>query len=496
MTRSEQAIRLRRSGKEVFAIISLFLVTLVLYAVIAWKHVRTGKLNADEGLYCLSAKMAVEGRLPYRDFAYSQMPVLCYVNGLAMKIVGFGYLEQRMVNAVWGVLTLVAALYVGLLVGSWYSAIVAAWVTAASLSWVHFVCMGKTYAATGLFLMLAAIGTYARWSYFRRTLLFTVAAVAAVGCRLTAAPVLFVLWVFLIQQAESRKQRAIAVILPVLTSIGLFLPFFLADRENFWFWNVGYHLGTAFDRRGWLSIKEHLELAPAVLLLMVVALAGAVIRLKRLKLEKAGLFLAGVIAIALELCMKSSYGANSAAYVPLCAVGAAVIISEFKWFRILWPVFLVLSLLVWLGPRPKTQKYMPDALLDTAKFVREHTSANERVLTSFPIIAIEAEREVFTGLEMGKFAVTSEMPRDKAVRLHLVTPAMLTELVKTEQPGAVVLHSFASLWNFTWSVPSLRPNDEQQMATFFDTMNRHYHIAFKNNRFAVLLPNRSRAAKQ
>jgi hypothetical protein len=69
---------------------------------------------------------------------------------------------------------------------------------------------------------------------------------------------------------------------------------------------------------------------------------------------------------------------------------------------------------------------------------------------------------------------------------------MLTELVKTEQPGAVILHGFPSLWNFTWSVPSLQPNDEQQMAMFFDTMNRHYHIAFKKHPFVVLLANRSR----
>ncbi|MHC4478288.1 MAG: hypothetical protein ACYTEL_21840 [Planctomycetota bacterium] len=486
----------RRLDKRSLEAQYVLLVTLAIYAGVAWEYVRTGKLNADEGIYCLSAKKAVEGDLPYRDFAYSQMPVLPYVNGLAMKMVGFGYLEQRTVNAFWGVLTLVAVFYLGHLVSNGSAAAVAAWTAAASLSWVHYVCMGKTYAATGLFVVLSATGTYARWSYYKKTLLFTVAAVAAVGCRLTTVPVLFILWVFLILQAESHKQRTIAVILPVLAGIGVFLPFFLADRENFWFWNLGYHLATALDRRGWLSVKEHLELAPAVLLLMVVALAGVVIKLRRLKLQKAGLFLAAVIAITLELCMKSSYGANSATYLPLCAVGAAALISEYKWFQRAWPVFLVTSLLAWLGPGPMTQDYMPAALLDTAKFVREHTSANDRVLTSFPIIAIEAEREVFAGLEMGKFAVTSELPEDKARRLHLVTPAMLTELVATEQPGAVILHGFPSPWNFTWSVPSLRPNDRQQIATFFDTMNRHYYLGFKNERFAVLLPNRSSAAKQ
>jgi hypothetical protein len=467
-------------------------VVLALYASTASKYVRTGKLNADEGFYCLAAKQAVEGHLPYRDFAYSQMPVLPYVNGMAMKIVGFGYLEQRTVNAVWGMLTLVAVFYVGVLAGNRDAAMAAVFATAASLSWVHFVCMGKTYAAAGLFLMLAAMATCVRWSYYNKVLLFTAAAVGAVGCRLTAAPVLLILWVFLILQAQSHKQRAIAVILAVLAEVGLILPFFLSDHENFWFWNVGYHLGTSFDRRGWLSIREHLEVAGVVLLLMIIGFAGAVVKLRRLKVQELGLFLAAVIGIALGLCMRSSYGEYAVPYVPLCAVGAAVMVSEFRRFQILWPALLVLCFVSWLGPRPETQDYMPDALLDTAKYVREHTSADGRVLTSFPIIAIEAEREVFRGLEMGKFAVTSEIPEDKARRLHLVTPGILTELVRTKEPGAVVLHGFPSRWNFAWSVPSLRPNEKQQMLIFFRTLDQHYHVAFKKHPFVVLLPNRSR----
>ena len=45
-------------------------------------------MGADEGFYAIAARNAVDGQLPYRDYGYTQMPLLPYWNGLAMEIVG------------------------------------------------------------------------------------------------------------------------------------------------------------------------------------------------------------------------------------------------------------------------------------------------------------------------------------------------------------------------------------------------------------------------
>jgi 4-amino-4-deoxy-L-arabinose transferase-like glycosyltransferase len=69
---------------------------------------RYGVINADEGFYAIAARSVSEGKIPYRDFAYTQMPFLPYLNGLWMEIFGFGLLQQRLINASWSLLGLFA----------------------------------------------------------------------------------------------------------------------------------------------------------------------------------------------------------------------------------------------------------------------------------------------------------------------------------------------------------------------------------------------------
>jgi hypothetical protein len=55
---------------------------LALYLVLALVYVLAGRLNADEGWYLYAAQLVFEGDIPYRDFAYTQTPLLPYVYGL------------------------------------------------------------------------------------------------------------------------------------------------------------------------------------------------------------------------------------------------------------------------------------------------------------------------------------------------------------------------------------------------------------------------------
>ncbi len=472
-----------RAGKSII----LLLLILVVYAWLAWKYVLIGRLNADEGFYCLAAKKAIAGQVPYRDFAYSQMPALPYVNGLVMKIVGFGYLQQRIVNAAWGLATLAAVFCLGLCTAGRYAGLVAAWVTATSLFWVHFVCMGKTYAATGFFLMLATLGICIPWSYYRKVLLFTAAGVLAIGCRLTAAPAVGVLGVFLILQGRGTRDRIIAAVLPAAACLALFLPFFLADPENFIFWNVEYHAGTWVDRRGWDAISEHLWLAPGVLVLMLAGTVGAIAKFRQVNSRQWAVLLAGIVGIATQLSLRSPYGENSVPYVALGAVGAAAILTRWGWFKRFRAIVLMLPLLAWPGPKPVTEPFILKSLLNSAKFVEGYTSPDKLVLTPYPIVAIEANREVFEGMEMGKFALTSEMPEERARRLHLVTPRMLTELARSGRAAAVVLRSYRSVWNFGYSVPSLRPTNKEELNLFWQAVKQRYRIAFTQFPFVVAL---------
>lgn len=65
--------------------------------VLSVANLRLGDLNQDEGWYLLAARSVSEGKLPYRDFAFTQGPMLPMVYSLATPLVAkFGVAGGRM----------------------------------------------------------------------------------------------------------------------------------------------------------------------------------------------------------------------------------------------------------------------------------------------------------------------------------------------------------------------------------------------------------------
>jgi len=68
-----------------------------------WDSSVGGHVAPDESYYTFAARSVWEGRVPYRDFAYTQMPFVPYINGLVMTIIGFGLDNHRLASSIWGV---------------------------------------------------------------------------------------------------------------------------------------------------------------------------------------------------------------------------------------------------------------------------------------------------------------------------------------------------------------------------------------------------------
>lgn len=131
-------------------------------AVLAFAAVWLGGLNQDEGWYLYAAKMVSEGKVLYRDFFYTQAPVMPIVYSAFVSVWdGFGILGARILTLAIGLLGIVyftalarrlapegkgnlAALIVFLLLGS-------------NLYHLYYIAIPKTYALASLFV---AIGFY------------------------------------------------------------------------------------------------------------------------------------------------------------------------------------------------------------------------------------------------------------------------------------------------------------------------------------------------
>src|SRR5882757_1777342 len=64
----------------------LAVAAVVLVAALGLLFVVRGELNADEGWYLYASRLVYRGQLPYRDFSFTQMPLLPYVYGLVQLV--------------------------------------------------------------------------------------------------------------------------------------------------------------------------------------------------------------------------------------------------------------------------------------------------------------------------------------------------------------------------------------------------------------------------
>lgn len=66
-----------------------------------------GRVNADEGWYLYASQLVFRGKVPYRDFAYTQTPLLPYVYGLPQILLGPGLYLGRVTSLLLSVTNLV-----------------------------------------------------------------------------------------------------------------------------------------------------------------------------------------------------------------------------------------------------------------------------------------------------------------------------------------------------------------------------------------------------
>jgi hypothetical protein len=475
-------------------IISIFsLMALLFIALIHFTITNIG-LNSDEGCYIMAAKKAISGKIPYRDFGYTQTPLLPYINGFLMRVFGFGQLEHRIINACWGLLALMVSMLIVLKKGNLVSFFICGWVLVTTPMWVSMSCFSP-YGASIFFMTVTGVLICSSLPFNKKVILFSIFGGLAIACRLTVAPAVFVLWLYLIFVSNDFKQRLIVITSFITIELIIFLPFIFASPENFIFWNMGYHIKTTLERR--LPL-EYLLMLPSIFILIISGLPAAAILKKNFKSPEVAVLIAATIAIFIQIIPKANYGTYAMPFVPMCAIGGSIILSDVKWNKYIYLLLLLFPILYFTPYSPI--KYIPypinhyidrnwvNTLNKAEYFLREHTRANGYILTPFPILAIQADRNVFDGMEMGMFGVTDEIEENRAKKLHLMRYDELINIVKTRKAEAVVLNNYPSLWNFWWSVPSLAEVDQLKRNMLFTMLDENYRIAYMESPLVILVP--------
>jgi hypothetical protein len=483
--------------------------------VIAAAAVGLGPLNQDEGWYLYAALETAAGRLPYRDFFFTQGPLLPVVYGwLAPLWSDAGVLGGRIVTATLGLL---ASVLVALLAargatpgGRLAAGVTAFALTACGVYHAYFMAIPKTYALAGL-LLAGGLLALTRCERDRRAGLMWAAGsgvllAAAAGTRLSLGAALAVTGLWLL--AHRRRLGLAWLAFGIGGVVGLALvygPFVLAAPEGFYFaqtFHTGRAGGGALFVAGSIArlLRGYLPLAGLATVAAVWRLAGCSrqdacsVRSDVVAWPSLWLWVAGAIA-AVHLTSPYPYDDYQVPVMPLAAAAAAVWLMGAAGrctapaaarTAAVWIVLLCSGLATAASPLVQewfmirqdrfwvVQKKTSDlAVLRRVGATLKRPGTRETaplLLTQDVYLAVESGRRVPAGLEMGPFSYFPDLDADQARRVLVLNRARLLEVVATTDASDAATSGYA----FAIGAPAMTELDAAEQSSLREALARRY----------------------
>jgi len=506
-------------------VIGLGACAILLHVLLGGMNLYWGDVNQDEGWYLYAARQVAEGRVVFRDFAFSQGPVFPMVYSLAERWVDrWGIAGGRLFTAVLGLVAAGLAAVVGARAAParWgrLAALLAFTLAGVNVYQSYFTTIVKTYALCSAFLMagvwaLCAVkGRHGATAAAAAGFLMALAA----GTRISAGAALPLVALYLLfRRRELGDSRWF--LFGAGGAAGLLLwsvPFLVLAPEAFRFWMLEYHTARTVGGLGSLLVFKAGFLSRLVQAFFVpISLWAAVVLIRVFKRDEAGrvpesdtapaglrgLLWAVVAGISLvHFSAPFPYEDYQVAVVPLfaaalsgalCAVlsglaGGREGEAGVRWARWLAVTVLAISAAAsfsspinqdWvIAGRDriwwKTRTESPLRLLrDVSLWIGKQMPVGEFVLlTQDTYIAVESGLAVPPGLEMGPFSYFPDLPRERAEKLRVLNREMLEELLD-EAPSSMAAFSGYGL---VIRAPEVSPLGAGEQTALWEIVARHY----------------------
>ena len=470
----------------------------------------SGSLNQDEGWYLYAALRVADGAAPYRDFFFTQGPVLPYVYGALSGLWSpHGVLGGRVLTLAFGLLGCVAtALLARRAVPrerALEAAVIAFALTACNLYHAYFTTIPKAYGLASLlvaagFLLLSLCVPREPKTRSMRTAMWALPAgmliALAAGTRLSLGMLLPVTALGLL--LTCRKTGAAFFLFSLGGALGLLLVFgppLMDAREQFVFAQT-FHLAREgggndmFLMAGSLSrsVRAYLPMAIMVAALVLSSMLGR----RSGSFSGSGwawLWLVGFVSVfALQLFSPFPYddyqvpvmgllAASLAAWMVRSALGSVA-----RGALCLFWVVVVLAASFgsplpqdWMFARQDRFWTVRKAATDVAllqKMGREVRALSEgdSLLTQDAYLAVEAGMRVPEGLEMGPFGYFPGLSDDDAAKFKVLNKRMLLALLERAPCDVAAVSGYG----FAVRAPVMDRVSEDDAQQFWSALTRNY----------------------
>lgn len=432
---------------------------IALYIGASIAYLFLGQINGDEGWYLYTSKLIAQGALPFRDIAYTQMPLFAYVYGVAQIVqpsMSLGRLTSILISL--GTLLIsiaVARRYAGARAGG-----IAAWLCAAFTFGVYFNSIVKTYALVSFFFVatLFVLSSNGRAKY-PLAILF---ALASVMVRITAlaflAPILVYVWI----AASNWRVRALILLecgATILLTGFFLLPDGQAARWGLFDSHLRHWAGAGISTQINYILSQRLTdivqnfglvLALFIAAIYFVSRTHGFARVLREHLPiwivVLGLGLFAVAHLPNGLWSVEYLVPAMTAFLPIVAIVLARIYAaqESQTRVLLQGVLLGALVLLPLTESIRhvdiTGRRLPLAEVDeVAAFIARNSQPTDQVLALEALSAVvNADRSTLPGLTRAQFSAQL-MDTPTAQWFHVVNAAMLADAVSQKQAKVIVL---------------------------------------------------------
>jgi len=499
----------------------VFVLALTVCVLLTAANILLGELNQDEGWYLYAAGQVARGALPYRDFAFTQAPVMPFVYAAADVLVrAWGVAGGRIFTAFLGFLSVLAASVLAAKVASrrWraHAALTAFVLVGINVYQSYFTAVVKTYSlcalllTTGMLVLAAGYNSRRLLSCFISGILLALAAGTRISTGI-ALPVVFLFLLFWGWRTDWRSWFAFGLG-GGLGLLAVFLPLFLAASEGFIFGVLQYHTLRAPGsivyqmvlKAGFLSRWVQAYMIASVLAAALIVLRLFPFRRPPVTDSPVGVFVLLAVFGAISLVhflAPFPYDDYQVPVYPLlgAALAAAAVnmlagltLEEGDFRRramgaLLWTVFSVSVLSSFSSPI--NQQWMilgrdriwwltkdkPDLirLREAGRWIRENSSPGDLLLTQDTYLAVEAGRQVPHGLELGPFSYYPDWDSARAEKLKVLNrESMLNLLEKTRAPVAAF-----SGYGLSIRSPEVEPLSREEQARLLIALDTRYETA-------------------
>jgi len=435
-------------------------------------------LNQDEGWYLIAAQRVAQGRMPYRDFAYTQAPLFPYLSQGAVPMVRqWGLLGGRAHSLGWSLLslaTLLTFLFRRCAKAKRSTAMLCgAALLALNPFFLQYSVTVKTYSLTGFLLLLAGI-VWIQCYDRPQSRLFALCPLLlslAAGIRLSSLGFFLPLAAdSLLRRSGDRTHRVLLFCLFSGLGLGLvFAPFLLAAPEQSWFGMISFHAAREVEnaaelRVGFIS-RSLQAFLPSVLLLLYL--------LPRIRDWNPALVapFAGVLCVSLiHFAAPFPYDEYQAILFPVLALIISLQVPEFvpaEARSAIHPVLVCGMLAFALGsphwqswatveqdrlwPQFKEQSDLHRLRL-AGNYLRLLSPEPPLLLTADAYLAVESGMDVPPGLEMGPFSFFPDLDRDTAKRMNVHNTESLMDLIAESRAPVAAFSGYG----FSIAGPELR----------------------------------------